>query len=223
MDTEGFYHQTRWAMLYELQSTIDHWYWRPGWRAGRKFYTWHLTFPGNNPVRTLAAFYQERIVLPFLDRVPLDGLHLTIQGVGFTDEVSRGDIDGIVTASRWRLQNLPSFHLAFGPADADAQGVPLAVRPPGPVQQIRTALREAIADVWGPHRVPEPAEGFHPHVTVFYSNAVADPAPLRNLLQRLRSTPPVTTRVTDVSLIELGRDRKVYEWNTVAVVNLDTR
>ncbi|MDT5026262.1 MAG: hypothetical protein QOE61_2688, partial [Micromonosporaceae bacterium] len=22
----------------------DHWYWRPGWSVGRRFYTWHLTF-----------------------------------------------------------------------------------------------------------------------------------------------------------------------------------
>lgn len=220
--TEAFY-RTRWAKFHELQSTIDHWYWRPGWRLGRRFYTWHLTFPTDSPVRTLAAFYQDRISLPFLDRVPLDGLHLTIQGIGFTDEVSRKHIDRIVATSRNHLRNVPAFALTLGPADADAQGVPLAVRPLEPIQQIRAALREAIADVWGTHRVPEPAEGFHPHVTVFYSNAPADPAPLRDRLQELRSTSPVSTQITEVSLIELSRDRKIYEWNTIATVNLGTR
>jgi len=35
--------------------------------------------------------------------------------------------------------------------------------------------------------------------------------------------PPVSTHVTEVSLIELGRDRKIYEWNTIAAVDLGTR
>jgi len=26
------------------EQMIDHWWWRPGWSVGRKFYTWHLTF-----------------------------------------------------------------------------------------------------------------------------------------------------------------------------------
>jgi 2'-5' RNA ligase len=210
----------RWANLERLPTMIDHWYWRPGWRVGRRFYTWHLTFSTENPIRQLAAFYQDQIDLPFLDRVPLDGLHLTIQGLGFTDEITNSDVHLILAASRRRLHALSPFTLTFGPADADEQGVPLSVRPAGPVETMRRLLRESIADIWGPDRVPEPAEGFHPHVTVFYSNATADPSPLRHRLQDLRNTLPIPTPVTEISLIKLNRDHKVYEWETVATARL---
>lgn len=210
----------RWANLEQLPAMIDHWYWRPGWRVGRRFYTWHLTFPADSPIRQIAAFYQAQIDLPFLDKVPLDGLHLTIQGLGFADEISDSDVHLILAASRRRLHALSPFNLIVGPADADEQGVPLFVRSAGPIDTIRRALRAGIADVWGPDRVPEPAEEFHPHVTLFYSNATADPSPLRHRLQELRNTPPVSTPVTQISLIKLSRDRKIYEWETVAAARL---
>jgi hypothetical protein len=33
----------------------DHWWWRPGWRPGRRMYTWHVTFGEAPEVQALAA------------------------------------------------------------------------------------------------------------------------------------------------------------------------
>jgi 2'-5' RNA ligase len=210
----------RWQHLLALDRTIDHWYWRPGWRIGRRFYTWHLTFEDTPEVQRLATLYQSKIDLPFLDPVPLDGLHLTLQGIGFTDEVGHDDLAAMSAAAQVRCAELAPMELRIGPADADEQGVPLALRPWEPLRELRAALRHAIADVWGSERVPDAAEGFHPHITVFYSNAIADPTPLRERLTELRDTPPVRATIRRVSLIELGRDDKVYRWSTVANVAL---
>ncbi|MGH3921873.1 MAG: 2'-5' RNA ligase family protein, partial [Pseudonocardiaceae bacterium] len=80
----------------------DHWWWRPGWRVGRRFYTWHLTFQDQEDVHRLARVYQHRLDAPNLDLVPLRWLHLTTQGVGFTDEVSADDAARIVGAASAR-------------------------------------------------------------------------------------------------------------------------
>jgi hypothetical protein len=36
------------------ERTADHWWWRPGWKHGRRFHTWHLTFDDAADVRRLA-------------------------------------------------------------------------------------------------------------------------------------------------------------------------
>jgi 2'-5' RNA ligase len=208
----------RWLALQRLERMVDHWYWRPGWRIGRSFYTWHLTFEDAPHVQQLAALYQQKIELPFLDPVPAEGLHLTLQGIGFADEVSNSDLAAIIAETEKRCNQLTPFQLMVGPADADPQGAPLALRPWEPIENLRHSVRDAIGEVWGQDAVPDAAEGFHPHVTVFYSNAPADPTPLRDALAELRQTPRAETIVRKVSLIRLNRDQKVYRWDTVAHV-----
>src|SRR6202035_5627646 len=66
----------------------DHWWWRPGWRPGRRMYAWHFTFDGETALHELVDVYQQRLAgLPGLDPIPRQWLHLTTQGIGFTDEV----------------------------------------------------------------------------------------------------------------------------------------
>lgn len=67
----------------------DHWWWRPGRKPGRRFYTFHFTFERQPAVQHLAAEARGRLSgFPALDLVPSRWLHLTTQGIGFTDEVS---------------------------------------------------------------------------------------------------------------------------------------
>ncbi len=59
----------------------DHWWWRPGWRPGRRMYYWHVTFPEAPAVQAFAAAARERLAgLPGMDLVPGQWLHLTIAG-----------------------------------------------------------------------------------------------------------------------------------------------
>lgn len=204
----------RWADFQRLDQMVNHWWWRPGWKAGRSYYTFHLTFEAAPEVRELAAHYQELVRLPTLDPVPPEGLHATLQGIGFADEVSGDDLNRITDEASSRCSALAPFTVDVGPADGDAEGVPLAVTPWEPVERLRVRLREAVAAVWGDDRVPDQADGFRPHVTVFYSNAESDPRALATLLDPLRDTPPVTTIIRSVSLIQLDRDEQVYRWRT---------
>ena len=200
----------------------DHWWWRPGWRVGRSFYTWHITF-GNQPaVHQVADGYAPALDgVPTLDLIPPLWLHLTMQGVGFTDEVSRADADRIVGAVRAGCAVLAPFTVTLGPARVDAEALKLPVRPAEPVARLRGAIRSAIAKVWGDHNVPESADGFRPHVSLAYSNA-AGPSDL--IARRLAAHPIISAEITvnHVSLIDLNRDHRTYEWTEVATATLGT-
>jgi len=94
----------------------DHWWWRPGWRAGRRLYTWHLTFEGHHDLHRLVGTYQDCLDVPELDLVPLEGLHLTMQGVGFTDQLSQQQVRQIVVAAERRCGMLAPQDRACGSA-----------------------------------------------------------------------------------------------------------
>lgn len=104
----------------------------------------------------MVGSYQARLAeLPGLDLVPAEWLHLTMQGIGFADEVGAGDTVRIVAAVRRRCAGLAPVRLTLGPAQA--------------VRKLRAAVRAGIAEVWGPARVPEGAGDFTPHVSLAYS------------------------------------------------------
>ncbi|MFD9734631.1 2'-5' RNA ligase family protein [Umezawaea sp. NPDC059074] len=198
----------------------DHWWWRPGWRVGRSFYTWHITFADQPAAQRLVSDYAPALAaLPMLDPVPVRWLHLTLQGIGFTDEVDRADVDRIVRAARERCAALEPFTVIIGPAHVDPETIQMPARPLEPITQLRSAIRAAIGDVWGPDNVPEPEAGFRAHVSLGYSNASGPAEPVeRGLTTHGEHRAEVT--VSSVSLIDLNRDRHSYEWVDVASVPL---
>lgn len=202
-----------------VQQTADHWWWRPGWAVGRRFYAWHITFPGPEgaQLRRFAAEYRAALkALPGLDLIPDQWLHLTMQGLGFTDEVEQHDVDAIVTAAHARLAAVAPFTLTFDRAGVDPEAVLWEVDPAGPAA-VRDAVRAAIGDVWA--TVPEPADGFVAHVSAAYSNTVAPAGPVYRALEQVHAV-PATVPVGEAQLIVMNRDNRMYEWVTYASVPL---
>jgi hypothetical protein len=140
-----------------------------------------------------------------------------MQGLGFTDEIDRSDVDTIVQAVARRLVQFQPFTVTFGPPDINPEGVFLLARPTEPLRQVRALIRRAIADVWGREHVPEAADGWRPHVSLAYSNA---PGPRGPIVDALAAQPARASKVelSAVSLIDLNRDNKSYEWTDVATV-----
>lgn len=99
---------------------------------------------------------------------------------------------------------------------AASEGVASRVIPGGALDPARDALRAAIGDVRGSGKVPEAVE-WSPHVSYAYANADAEGGPCDAALDGLGPVPVIVTRV---ELIRLGRDRRVYEWETMASLPL---
>ena len=181
-------------------------------------YTWHFTFDDQPAVRDLAAAYQARLEgLPGLDLVPARWLHLTIQDVGFTDEVGDEDLAAIVAAARRRLASLSPEQVRLGPARVTSEGILLDVEPAAGLMAIRTELRAAISEVWSAAKVLGPAE-WTPHVGIAYSSTSAPGAPCVTALAKSGAT--AESVIQSVQLIILGRDQHMYEWETYTSIQL---
>ncbi|MEU9167716.1 2'-5' RNA ligase family protein [Streptomyces sp. NPDC048420] len=197
----------------------NHWWWRPGWRRGRRFYTWHLTFEGQDDVHRLAEAYRDRLqpLGPALTLIPDRWLHCTMQGIGFVGEVAETDVRNIAAAARERFAALPALDVQIGPAIVDPEAVLMPVQPSGPLRDLRDGVRAAIGEVLP--TVPESAEGYFPHVSVAYSAQDGPSAPVVRAVEGLEAQ-PATARVTSVQLIVIHRDNLMYEWKTFATVPL---
>ncbi|MFG3256658.1 2'-5' RNA ligase family protein [Streptomyces sp. NPDC048172] len=196
----------------------DHWWWRPGWREGRRFYTWHLTFADQPDVCRFIGAYRDALSgLPGLTPVPDRWLHLTMQGLGFVDEVDETDVREIVAGARSRLARLAPFEVAFETASVTPEAVESFAEPAKPVADLRLALRGAIGEVWP--TVPEPQEGFRPHVSVAYSSAASAAGPIVDALSGA-CVASAKALISSAELIVLHRDRQMYEWEAFAEIPL---
>ncbi|MGW4241169.1 2'-5' RNA ligase family protein [Nocardia sp. NPDC004722] len=209
-------------MLEEAELTRDHWWWRPGWAQGRSFYTWHITFAPDSPARQLVTRAAPALAkIPTMAPVTADGLHITLQGIGFTDEVDRSDVEDIVEAARPLLAAHAPFTLHAGPPIVDTETVQMPLADLTPLARIRDDLQTAIGEVWGAGNVPERANTFRPHLTLAYSTGIAPISEIRDQLDEDGLADAYTDDlVTEVALIQLNRDHLAYEWVDIVRVGL---
>jgi 2'-5' RNA ligase len=205
----------------------DHWWWRPGWRIGRRAYTFHITFEDDAAVdgvanlHRFASDYQRGLAgRSELDLVPLRWLHLTMQNVGFTDDVSEPDVHAVLTIAQELCGELAPFDLTFDAVEVRGEGIAVRPAPAEPVSQVREAVRTAIGTLRGTvPEAPEHAHGFEPHVSLAYSNRVAPQDPLIDIIESVDAAPAVVT-VRAARLIVLDREERVYQWQTYGKVPL---
>lgn len=209
-----------WQAFRQLPRLEDHWYWRPGWRPERHYMTWYLLFdPDSYPgLGTFVAEHQQHLDLPYLDLVPPDGLHLTVQGVAFADLVTHAQVAQIGAAARDLCADLHEFDLTVGPLAGYAGGVFLRAAPWDPVRRLRDRLRAAIGGALGADVVPDEPRRFKPHISVGYCNDTVPAADLIDRVEALRGRPPITITVTSAHLIELRRDGHNYRWDVAESV-----
>lgn len=200
----------------------DHWWWRPGWSAGTRWYTWHLTFEDQPRFHDLVARHQQALAgHRGVDLVPRRWLHLTMQGQGDATTVPDDHRAAVAGAVRGRLARLAPPTVTFGRPVVRPEAIALPALPPAEVVAIRDAVRAGIAEVTGAEDVPENATGFQPHVTIAYSNRVQPAGPIVELIDAVE-VEPIEILLDAVQLIELHRDHRMYEWRAVEEVRLGT-
>jgi 2'-5' RNA ligase len=202
------------AQLVPVAEVRSHWWWRPGWRVGRRFYTWHLTFDDQSELHALVNGYQKALAdQRGLDLIPTNWLHLTMQGVGFTDEVPTEEVEKIAVAVRARLSAVPTPVVTFHQPVVIAEAIVLAPVPREPLDAARRAVRAGIADVWGSASVPDAEDTFRPHISLAYFNTRRAAEEINAALGKIDAS-PVTVTIPEASLIVLGRDEHLYRWET---------
>jgi 2'-5' RNA ligase len=195
----------------------NHWYWRPGWRVGTRYYTWHLTWDGKTELHRLVADYQAVLArLDGLDPIPRPWLHLTMQGIGHVADVPDDQLADLTDRARAAVAGLGPIPVRFDRVRVYSEALVLEPRPAEPIAVLRQTLRDVIAEVIG--TAPGRA-GFTPHVSIAYVNT---DQPADAAIAAVEGVHPEPAEVTidAVSLIEQHRDNTMYEWRTITTVPL---
>jgi 2'-5' RNA ligase len=205
--------------------TKDHWWWRPGWREGRHFYACHLTLDQWPEIRQLAATYQAALRdVGGLDPIPARWLHLTMQGIGFVDELSPAVIAEVAAMLRERLSAWPRHSVTFHRPVVRPEAVYLPALPAAALIDLRSAVRSAIGDVLSDSwldRANGRHQAYRPHVSVAYSNTSQPTGAIVRALATVE-VPPVTVPLKEVAVLEFHRDNRMYEWTSEQPIPLSS-
>lgn len=195
----------------------NHWWWRPGWKVGTRFYAWHITLDGQDELHHLIDAYQDALQpFPTLDPIPRKWRHITLQGLGHVEELSDQQRDEAVHAVAERLARLAPIESTFQRAVIFREAIALPPSNPDAYAHLRHEIRAGITDAWG--WCPESPEGFRAHASVAYSNGVSPSAPMRETLTATKHT--ATARFSDLALIRMHRDHQMYEWMPIAFARI---
>jgi 2'-5' RNA ligase len=196
-------------------SVRNHWWWRPGWRAGRHFYACHLTMEDQPQLRNLIQRYQDALTgLGNLDLIPPQWLHLTMQGIGFVDEVSPDELTVITKRIADRLRDVPLPVVTFDRPTVAADAIYFKAHPAEPIYELRLATYQAITsalDTGQFQEAPPTPEQYTPHVSAAYVNSDGPAQPIIDALNNVQE-PSVTATFRAASILTFHRDHQMYEW-----------
>jgi hypothetical protein len=205
------------------RSVRNHWWWRPGWRAGRHFYACHLTLNDQPQLRDLIRRYQDALAdLGNLDLIPPRWLHLTMQGIGFIDEISPHELTAVTKHVADRLRNVPVPVVTFDQPTIGQDAVYLKAQPAGPIYDLRLATYQAIKSALGAgqfHEAPPIREQYTPHVSAAYVNSDGPAQPIIDALSRVQA-PSVTATFRTASILTFHRDQRMYEWTNAIPISI---
>ncbi len=208
-----------------LTTVHDHWWWRPGWRQGRHFYACHLTLDDQSELRELVRGYQLATrELPFLDQIPAEWLHITMQGIGFTDEISERQIADVTASLQGELASLTPPVAVFQNPTISREALYVKAHPVKPLYQLRLRMRRAVLSMLGADRFAEPEPSprqFTPHVSTAYVNRENAVDPLANALAHMPSR-AVNATFRKASLLVFHRDNRMYEWTSATPIPIGT-
>jgi hypothetical protein len=207
-------------------SLRNHWWWRPGWAEGRHFYACHMTLDDQPHLRKLVAYYQQALAdIQGIDLIPPPWLHLTMQGIGFTDEIGAAELVALEDALTTELATIDPPAVEFRYLTVYPEAIYLKAHPSDALYPLRLKMHDAVSSVLGAKRFSEPAPDraeFLPHVSIGYINHDGDAEPVVKALSILTAR-SVTVTFTKADVLEFHRDHHMYEWTSATPILIGTR
>lgn len=203
------------ASFREVSHLHNHWA-RSGPSVG---YYWYVTFDESSDVHRLVRQCQDQLAFPYLDHVPLSGLHLTLDRIAYEGDATGDQLDTIARTSIQECRLIQPFTINVAVLSGTAGAVGLNVFPHEPMQALRRALRAATLSVLPD--APLNGQDFLPHVTVAYANTHGVPATAAvAAAERIAGLPPATATVASAAMVRLERLARSYQWHVVASIAL---
>ncbi len=195
---------------------VNHWVDQPEWHGGRRLWSFYLTFAEVDAVAEYAAAYQRQLRgLSGLDLVARRWLHLTVLGAAFVDEVDESAVRGLAAAAIRIAEEEPPLDVTVGPPRPVVDAVWMPVDTSRPLEGLRARLSSAVVHSLGrePYALPLPPEGFRPHLTIGYATAEGPTYGQVEACISRATPPPVTARVSALSLVRLRREPNRWSWD----------
>ena len=201
--------------------TRDHWSaTAPLWEHEGPVLSWFVVFEDDAGPAAVARRLAPVLERPFLDPVPPEWLHVTVQGVGPASGITTHTRDRLVRAVETRCAARAPIAARLGRARLIDQGVTADMEPAAPLAALRSLLQDADAEVRGRGAVPDLRTPFWPHVSFAYASADCDSGTLAEDIDALARESTAELTVGAVSLVLLERTPHLYRWDVVARVRL---
>jgi 2'-5' RNA ligase len=199
---------------------LHHWWWRPRWQVGTRFYAFHLAVGDSEDLANLVAQYQNAIQdIAGFDPIPREWLHITMQGLAFVDDISPEDLASVVKSTRAALTHVEPFSLVFDRPLIRPEALVLVPENVEALYDLRGAVQSAIETALGHGTIDLGSADYQPHVSFAYVNANQPAMKALSALEGVESV-PVRFRVDEVPLIEMHRDNRMYEWRALESIRL---
>lgn len=165
--------------------------------------------------------YQDALApLGNLDLIPPRWLHLTMQGIGFVDEISPDELTSVTRRIADRLRDVPVPVVTFDRPTVGQDAVYLRAHPAQPIYNLRLATYQAIASALGLgqfHEALPTRDQYTPHVSAAYVNSDGPAQPIFDALSPVQA-PSVTATFRTASILTFHRDHQMYEWTSATAV-----
>jgi hypothetical protein len=205
---------------------VNHWRPLPEWQPGRRLWTFYMTFDGQSDLHAAVQRYHHELSgIDEFDLVNPRWLHVTLQGIAFSDQLDAAHVDTIEAEVSTALatRRLPALKLA--PARLDGDALSMRLTPADGISALREDIRACVSGTIGAgnlYQLPEPAGGFNPHISIAYANAsIPDTSDVCARLDRV-PPPDFSLDVKHVSLVQLGRETHRWFWDHERKVSLAT-
>ncbi|MDT0547696.1 2'-5' RNA ligase family protein [Streptomyces lonegramiae] len=205
-----------WAAFSALEEMTDHWT-RPDWSDGSRAYYWLLTFSDSPRLAELARRCQTALAPLGLDAVPIDGLHITLSGIGAPDAITPRQLDALASRAG-RAALVDAFSIQAVPLTGSRGAVRLSVGPWEPLVRLQAALVQLGTDAGIAPKKSSAA--FRPHLSLAYNNRRRPAMPAIEAVASLRSLAAVDLDITHVQLVELRRSGTQYHWDVLTSLPL---
>lgn len=173
-------------------------------------WTFHLTLEKASAFHAQVDRIHEGLRdVPEVDPVPREGLHLTMNGVGFTDEVSAEQAHRVADAVLDAAVHLPVAPLVLEEFFVGEEAAGFAVRAEPWLEELSDIQRRAVESVLGDSKWG----AFRPHISITYSRGEMDMGELvERIAPRLPADDALQIERPVLTLMELHRDDEVYTW-----------
>lgn len=198
----------------------DRWRDRAEPPVGRGTVYWHVLMRDHPRVVGAADEVQDRLVdFSGLHRTPREWFHMTVYVPGPAEEIGPDQLRALLSRTQGAVRGIRPVPVTTSKILYHPEAIMLAIEPADQLRSVAQAVAKATQEVVGPQqRAAERIASWVPHVTVAYSTAVQNSAPIVDAVGTCM--PPRTALIERMSLVIQWGPERDWDWEVVGEIRL---